>query len=162
MMKRMIPKSPIVVAVAACSLATSALAAQERWRVSEGLQGEPHGVWTIETKGEDLTAYAEMFDDNGEKTAYFLSGKKEKGEFVFDRQSESDKTKCTYRMTGTPSETAEPLSGVIDCDSANQPDPNQKSASQNVASKTWRANKIPEPVEIKIPEEKMPNFLSPQ
>ena len=158
----MIRKSPVVVAVAACLLATSALAAQERWRVTEGLQGEPHGVWTIEKKGEDLTAYAEMFDANGEKTTYFLSGKFEKGEFVFDRQSESDKTKCTYRMTGTPPETGEPLSGVIDCDSANQTDPNQKSASQNVASQTWRANKIPEPVEIKAPEEKMPKIPFPK
>ena len=143
MVSSMIGKLHIIVAVAGCSLATSAIAAQQRWSVTEGMEGEPHGVWTIETQGEDLTAFAEMFDANGQKTTYFFSGKREKGQYFFDRQDVGDKPKCTYTIPGEPPITGDALSGAIDCDNPN---------------KTWLAKKIPEPVEIQITEEKTPNI----
>jgi len=139
----MFRRFPVLFAVAACSFATAAPAAQERWRVSEGLVSEPHGVWTIETKGEELTGYAEMFDNNGERTAYFLTGKRENGELVFDRQSVDAKQKCTYKISGMPQETGDPLSGVLDCDGETKP---------------WLAKKIPEPIEIQYLEQNLPNF----
>ena len=137
----MIRKLPVFVAVAASSFITAATAAQNRWSVSEGLQGEPHGVWTVDTNGDELTAFADMFDSNGERTAYFLTGKREKGELVFERQSVDTTTKCTYKITGTPQETGDPISGVTDCSGANQ---------------SWMAKKIPDPIEIQYPEQNSP------
>lgn len=147
MMTNMIRKLPVFVAVTAFSLTHSAFAAQERWRVSEGLAGEPHGVWTVDQKGEELTAYAEMFDANGEKKTYFLSGKHEKGEIVFNRQSVDSASKCTYKISGYPQETGESLSGVIDCDGANQ---------------SWMAKKMPEPIEAQVQEQSLPNLPFPR
>lgn len=129
---RMFWKFSTALVIAACGFNTSALAAQERWSVTEGLAGEPHGVWTIEPSGDELVVFAEMFDANGERTTYFLSGKRENENVVFDRQPVGSEAKCTYSMNGSPPQIGDPLAGVSDCGGA---------------SGVWMAKRIPDPEE---------------
>ncbi len=138
----MIRKLFAIVLLAVCALTSAANASQERWSVSEGLVGEPHGVWTIETKGEELTAFAEMFDAEGNRTTFFLTGKHENEEIVFDRETVGEEPKCAYRIKGTPQDTGDPLSGVMECNGASESD----------GKATWLAKKIPEPLEISQPD----------
>jgi hypothetical protein len=138
----MIRKFFLIIPVAVCALAPAANASQERWSISEGLVGEPHGVWTIETQGEELKVFAEMFDAEGNRTTFFLTGKHENGETVFDQESVGEAPKCAYRIKGTPTETGDPQSGVKQCDGDSEP--GEKA--------TWLAKKIPEPIEIPVPD----------
>ena len=147
----MIRKLFFIVTAAVCALAPTAKASQERWSVSEGLDGEPHGVWTIETEGEERKAYAEMFDAEGNRTTFVLTGKNENEEVVFDRESVDDEPKCAYRIKGTPTETGDPLTGVKECDGD----------SGSAEKATWFANKIPDPIEIPVSDGNDLNGLGP-
>ena len=113
--------------IAACS---PACALEERWSVAEGLSGDTRGVWTMTLNGDEMSGWAEMFDSAGEPVTYFVSGKREKDEFVLERQSSSDGLKCDYRLKGTPLDNGESFSGGSQC---------------NGRSQIWMAKKIREP-----------------
>jgi len=120
-------------AVAAMLLALSttvASASEERWSVAEGDSGDIRGVWTITLNGDEMSGWAEMFDSAGEPLTYFVSGKREKDEFVLERQTPSNGLKCDYRLKGTPPENGDPFSGGSKCGGRNQ---------------IWIAKKIREP-----------------
>jgi hypothetical protein len=136
-MAHMTRKLFFIVTAAVCALAPAAKASQERWRVSEGLVGEPQGYWTIETQGEELKAYAEMFDAEGNRTTFLLTGKHENEEIVFDQESVDNEPKCAYRIKGSPTERGDPLTGVKECDGD----------SGSAEKATWFASKIPEQIE---------------
>ena len=123
-------KASSLVAVLLLMSLPAAEAAEERWSVAEGPSGDTYGVWTMTLNGDEMSGWAEMFDAAGEPVTYFVSGKREKDEFVLERQSPSDGLKCDYRLKGTPPDNGESLSGGSQC---------------NGRSQIWMAKKIREP-----------------
>jgi hypothetical protein len=75
---------------------TGPAGAGEIWTVTEGDDWSLRGTWSVEREGETLSGSAIMYDHDGERVTYFLTGKIENGSYVIERMGARDEQACAY------------------------------------------------------------------
>jgi hypothetical protein len=97
---------------------TGSALANEVWTVIEGGDGNFRGTWSLISSGEELKGSALMYDSDGEKLSYSISGRGADGIYKFERVGASDSRACSYegRM-----ETKDVITGSMICGSQTGP-----------------------------------------